>query len=193
LARIWRWVPPSQRPPFSPPNDDERAGRRECPPQVAEAAVAAGVDDDVETRREEQLARFGLTLGDFDMLATMRRRAAEQLINIRELQRSLMLSSGGTTKRLDRLEVAGLIERLPATTDRRGVLIGLSPAGRTVIDGAVPAITSYETTTVQAGIDSTAVRAAVEDGPQRERERMTGIEPAFSAWEASDRTSAAVL
>jgi DNA-binding MarR family transcriptional regulator len=121
----------------------------------------------LETRREEQLAQFGLTLGDFDMLATMRRRAADQPINIRELQRSLMLSSGGTTKRLDRLEAAGLIERLPDPTDRRGVLIGLSPAGRTVIDEAVPAITSYETSTVKAAIDSAAVRAAVEDGLRR--------------------------
>jgi DNA-binding MarR family transcriptional regulator len=121
----------------------------------------------LETRREEQLAQFGLTLADFDMLATLRRRAADQPINIRELQRSLMLSSGGTTKRLDRLETAGLIERLPDPTDRRGVLIGLSTAGRTVIDEAVPAITSYETTMVKAAIDSTAVRAAVEDGLRR--------------------------
>ena len=118
----------------------------------------------LETRREEQLAQFGLTLGDFDMLATMRRRAADQPINIRELQRSLMLSSGGTTKRLDRLEAASLIERLPDPTDRRGVLIGLSPAGRAVIDEAVPAITSYETTMVKAAIDSATARAAVEDG-----------------------------
>ena len=121
----------------------------------------------LETRREEQLAQFGLTLGDFDMLATMRRRAADQPINIRELQRSLMLSSGGTTKRLDRLEAAGLIERLPDPTDRRGVLIALSPAGRAVIDAAVPAITNYETMMVEAAIDSTAVRAAVEDGLRR--------------------------
>ena len=98
------------------------------------------------------------------MLATMRRRAADRPINIRELQRSLMLSSGGTTKRLDRLEAAGLIDRLPDPTDRRGVLIGLSPAGRAVIDEAVPAITSYETTMVAAAIDSATARLAVEDG-----------------------------
>lgn len=121
----------------------------------------------LETGREAQLASFGLTLGDFDMLATMRRRAADQPINIRELQRSLMLSSGGTTKRLDRLEAAGLIERLPDPTDRRGVLIGLSPAGRAVIDEAVPAITSYETAMVKAAIGEATDRAAVEDGLRR--------------------------
>jgi DNA-binding MarR family transcriptional regulator len=121
----------------------------------------------LETRREEQLAQFGLTLGDFDMLATMRRRAADEPVNIRELQRSLMLSSGGTTKRLDRLEAAGLIERLPDPTDRRGVLIGLSPAGRAVIDEAVPAITRFETTMVKSAIDSAEARLAVEEGLRR--------------------------
>ena len=121
----------------------------------------------LESRREEQLAQFGLTLGDFDMLATMRRRAADQPVNIRQLQRSLMLSSGGTTKRLDRLEAAGLLERLPDPTDRRGVLIGLSPAGRAVIDEAVPAIIRDESTMVTAAIGSATTRTAVENGLRR--------------------------
>jgi DNA-binding MarR family transcriptional regulator len=121
----------------------------------------------LESRREEQLAQFGLTLGDFDMLATMRRRAVDQPINIRELQRSLMLSSGGTTKRLDRLEAAGLIERLPDLTDRRGVLVGLSAAGRAIIDDAVPAITRFETAMVNEAIGSATARAAVVDGLRR--------------------------
>ena len=38
----------------------------------------------LETRREEQLAQFGLTLGDFDMLATMRRRAADRTRRVRD-------------------------------------------------------------------------------------------------------------
>jgi DNA-binding MarR family transcriptional regulator len=121
----------------------------------------------LESRREEQLAPFGLTLGDFDMLATMRRRAADQPVNIRDLQRSLMLSSGGTTKRLDRLETAGLIQRLPDPNDRRGVLVALSPAGRSAIDEAIPAMTRFETALVEHAIDSSAARAAVEDGLRR--------------------------
>ena len=56
------------------------------------------------------------------------------------LQLSLVLSSGGTTKRLDRLEAAGLIERLPDPNDRRGTLIRLSPKGLELINEAVPAI-----------------------------------------------------
>ncbi|MEZ5217525.1 MAG: MarR family transcriptional regulator [Ilumatobacteraceae bacterium] len=115
-----------------------------------------------DARRE--LARFGLTLGDFDMLATLRRRAVDEPIKIRDLQLSLMLSSGGTTKRLDRLEAAGLIERLPDPNDRRGTLITLSPKGLEMIDEAVPVITRYETAFVTGAIGSERNRAALENG-----------------------------
>ena len=118
----------------------------------------------LEAGREAELAKFGLTLADFDMLATLRRRAAGEPIKIRDLQLSLMLSSGGMTKRLDRLESAGLIERLPDPNDRRGTLITLSPRGLDLIDEAVPVITRYETAVVTEAIGSERSRAAVENG-----------------------------
>jgi DNA-binding MarR family transcriptional regulator len=118
----------------------------------------------LEAGREEQLEQFGLTLADFDMLATLRRRATGEPIKIRDLQLSLMLSSGGMTKRLDRLESAGLIERLPDPNDRRGTLITLSPRGFDLIEEAVPVITRHETTVVTDAIGSERTRAAVENG-----------------------------
>lgn len=118
----------------------------------------------LEAGREAELARFGLTVGDFDMLATLRRRAADKAMKIRDLQLSVMLSSGGTTKRLDRLESAGLIERLPDPNDRRGTLIRLSPAGLDLISEAVPAITNHEADVVTGAIGSERTRAAVENG-----------------------------
>ena len=42
----------------------------------------------LEAGREAQLAQFGLTLADFDLLATLRRRAASEPIKIRDLQLS---------------------------------------------------------------------------------------------------------
>ena len=68
------------------------------------------------------------------------------------------------TKRLDRLESAGLIERLPDPNDRRGTLITLSPRGLDLIDEAVPVITRYETAVVTEAIGSERSRAAVENG-----------------------------
>jgi DNA-binding MarR family transcriptional regulator len=98
------------------------------------------------------------------MLATLRRRAADDPIKIKDLQRSLMLSSGGTTKRLDRLESAGLIRRHPDPNDRRGTLIALTGAGFDLIGEAVPAITRYETGLVSDAIASARHRGFVEDG-----------------------------
>jgi len=50
-----------------------------------------------------------------------------------------MLSSGGVTKRLDRLAEAGLVERRPNPDDRRGTLVRLTGKGLSVIDKAVEA------------------------------------------------------
>jgi DNA-binding MarR family transcriptional regulator len=47
-----------------------------------------------------------------------------------------MLTTSGTTKRLDRLEAAGYVTREPDPGDRRGVLIALTPEGRRLIDTA---------------------------------------------------------
>ena len=118
----------------------------------------------LEAGREEALHDFGLTLGDFDMLATLRRRAVDDPIKIKDLQRSLMLSSGGPTTRLDRLESAGLIQRHPDPNDRRGTLIGLTGAGFDLISEAVPAITRYESALVSSAISSERSRGVVEDG-----------------------------
>ena len=48
-----------------------------------------------------------------------------------------MLSSGGMTNRIDRLEAAGLIERRKHPTDRRGVLVALTPSGLELIEKLV--------------------------------------------------------
>ena len=49
-----------------------------------------------------------------------------------ELCEALELSSGAMTTRLDRLEEAGLIRRVPDPNDRRGVKLELSDARRRV-------------------------------------------------------------
>ena len=47
-----------------------------------------------------------------------------------------MISSGGLTARLDRLEEAGLIRRTRATDDARSVIVELTPAGKKKIEAA---------------------------------------------------------
>jgi DNA-binding MarR family transcriptional regulator len=93
---------------------------------------------------QENFARFGLNSGDFDVLATLRRNGAPYQLTPTALFRSMMLSSGAMTNRLDRLEDAGYIERKPHPTDRRGTLVTLTKQGLEVIDLAVVAHVARE-------------------------------------------------
>jgi DNA-binding MarR family transcriptional regulator len=54
-----------------------------------------------------------------------------------DLSRALLLSSGAMTNRVDRLETAGLVRRVPDPKDRRGVLVELTERGVELIEGAV--------------------------------------------------------
>jgi DNA-binding MarR family transcriptional regulator len=84
-----------------------------------------------------QARASGLGPGWFDLLAALRRTGPPYALNPTELMRTTLLSSGGMTKRIDRLAVAGLVERLPDPADRRGTLIRLTPRGRALIDDAL--------------------------------------------------------
>jgi DNA-binding MarR family transcriptional regulator len=82
-------------------------------------------------------AEAGLQPGEFDVLATLRRSGDPYLLSPTRLYEAAMISSGGMTNRLDRLERAGLIERRPDPNDRRGKLIALTAAGRRVVDDTI--------------------------------------------------------
>ena len=91
-----------------------------------------------DARRREGLAGTGLQPGWFDLLAALRRDGAPFELNPTQLMQATMLSSGGMTKRLDRLAEAGLIERTPDPSDRRGTRVRLTPLGRERLDEALP-------------------------------------------------------
>lgn len=80
----------------------------------------------------------GLQAGEFDVLATLRRAGSPYALTPTQLFEALLISSGGMTNRLDRLEKAGLIERAPNPEDRRGTLVSLTASGRELIDRLVP-------------------------------------------------------
>jgi DNA-binding MarR family transcriptional regulator len=90
----------------------------------------------LERSVNEALAAHGLSLGQFDILATLRREGAEGRLTPTQLMQSVALSSGGMTNRLDRLEEAGLVRRVADPDDRRGVLVALTRKGRELIDAA---------------------------------------------------------
>jgi DNA-binding MarR family transcriptional regulator len=88
----------------------------------------------VDQRLREYFGQHGLDFSEFDVLATLRRSGAPFELNARALLRSAMVTSGAITNRVDRLSAKGLVERRPSSTDRRAVLIRLTPAGRELID-----------------------------------------------------------
>lgn len=85
----------------------------------------------------EGLAGHGLQPGWFDLLAALRRARPPYELRPTDLMEATMLSSGGITKRLDRLLEASLIERRSDPNDRRGALVRLTRKGRAVIDRAL--------------------------------------------------------
>jgi DNA-binding MarR family transcriptional regulator len=86
----------------------------------------------------QQLAAHGLQPGWFDLLAALRRAGEPYALTPTQLMRTMMLSSGGMTKRLDRLVDAGLVERTPDPNDRRGTLVRLTGRGNATIDTLLP-------------------------------------------------------
>lgn len=91
----------------------------------------------IQRELERVFADYGLGGGEFDVLATLRRSGAP--LTPGQLSRSTMVTTGGMTKLLDRLEAQRLIRREPDPGDRRGRLIVLTDEGRTLIDRAVEA------------------------------------------------------
>lgn len=81
-------------------------------------------------------AARGLGDGDFDVLATLRRSGAPHELTPGELGASTMVTSGAVTKRVDRLERSGLVERRVDDSDGRGRRIRLTDRGLALIDEA---------------------------------------------------------
>ncbi|MBN9024827.1 MarR family winged helix-turn-helix transcriptional regulator [Kaistia nematophila] len=88
---------------------------------------------------DKNLAQFGLTAASFDVLAPLRRSGPPYRLSPGDLLATMMVTSGTLTNRIDQLEKAGLVVRLPNPDDRRSLLISLTEAGFATIDAAVTA------------------------------------------------------
>jgi DNA-binding MarR family transcriptional regulator len=90
-------------------------------------------------RQEKAYAAHGISRGEFDVLASLRRSGAPYQLSPKALCAALMLTTGGMTGRLDRLERAGLVTRSPDPADRRALVITLTGEGLRVVEASVEA------------------------------------------------------
>lgn len=75
----------------------------------------------------------GLTAIEFDILATMRR-SEPAGVTPTELYKTLMISSGAVSTRIEQLVKAGLVERISSEHDRRSCKVTLTAKGIELVD-----------------------------------------------------------
>ena len=86
---------------------------------------------------DETLAEFGLDTMEYKVLGALSQAGDPYRSTPGRLAKRMELSSGAMTNRLDRMEEAGLIRRLPDPDDRRGVVVELTEQGGTTYKSAV--------------------------------------------------------
>lgn len=99
-------------------------GRRVLRAYVRAVALA-------EPLQRELAARHGISLGDLHAVHVLARLGE---IPISRYGAEVGVQRSTITNLVDRLERAGLVERLPGPTDRRVTLVRLAPAGRKAVE-----------------------------------------------------------
>jgi DNA-binding MarR family transcriptional regulator len=86
---------------------------------------------------ETTLAEIGISHRTFRVLGRLRYQGEPYRLSAGQLAEAMGLSSGAMTNRLDRLEQAGLVRRVPDPEDRRGVLVEPTEEGHATWGRAV--------------------------------------------------------
>lgn len=98
----------------------------------------------LDLARGAAFAEHGLDGWEFDVLSALRRAGPPYELSPGQLVLQTLVTSGTMTNRVDRLTARGYVERHPAPTDRRGVIVQLTPSGMTVVDAALSDLLVHE-------------------------------------------------
>jgi DNA-binding MarR family transcriptional regulator len=82
----------------------------------------------------ERFTEAGTSEPGFDVLAALRRSGPDQRLSAGELARQTLVTTGGLTLRVKRLEKEGLVRRERDPEDHRMVYVSLTDAGRDLVD-----------------------------------------------------------
>ena len=91
----------------------------------------------LDRQRAAAFSAHGLEPWEFDVLAALRRAGPPNQLSPGQLLRETLVTSGTMTNRVDRLAARGLVRRDLHPGDKRGVLVGLTGAGRAAVDAAL--------------------------------------------------------
>ncbi len=88
---------------------------------------------------DETLETYELDRRSYNLLGKLRKHGSPYRVSAGKLATELRLSSGAMTNRLDRMETAGLVRRVPDPNDRRGTLVEPTDLGHALWDKTVGA------------------------------------------------------
>ncbi|MDX2376522.1 MarR family transcriptional regulator [Microbacterium sp. LRZ72] len=94
--------------------------------------------------RAKAFASAGLTVWEFDVLASLRRADAPHELSPAQLIDATMIGSAAMTTRLDKLSRRELVARRPNPLDGRGVLVRLTDDGAARVDAAMTELARVE-------------------------------------------------
>lgn len=97
---------------------------------------------------DANFSRYNLNVGEFEVLAALARNPDRQL-SPKDLQKKILISSGGLSNRINRLEEKKYIVRMPDPSDRRGVIVKITPEGRKLTLEAVVTHVAIEKALIQ--------------------------------------------
>jgi DNA-binding MarR family transcriptional regulator len=111
-------------------------------------------------RRVQDVAKLTDTnVGDLHVLLALRRNGPDRAMRPTDLYRTLLVTSGAITKRLESLRAQKLIERIAAQDDRRSELVKLTRRGQAIADDAMTHIAASLASIVKAsGVSRTELR-----------------------------------
>lgn len=116
----------------------------------------------LDLARRQAFTEHDIESWEFDVLSALRRSGPPYELSPGRLLRETLVTSGTMTNRVDRLAGRGFVERYPDPEDRRGVIVRLTPEGKTAVDGAFAALLEAE-------------RALLADLPAKDQKQLAGL------------------
>ncbi len=132
----------------------EKAWNRERPDlDVSSVGIISRlwrVSRHLENERKARLAELGTDRVTIDVLAMLRRSGSPYRRTAGELTHTSLITPGGVSQRLDKLEKAGLITREIHADDRRRIDVQLTESGMKLIDDVLADLMAHETSLLDA-------------------------------------------